>query len=61
MHTALLENNPYVDAAYVWEPESWLVLQNIEFDVVYSVDKSKRSCAFCNTLNAKGEDRFRIE
>jgi len=54
----LLENNPYVDAAYVWEPESWLILQNIEFDVVYSVDKSKRSCAFCNTLNAKEKIGF---
>src|SRR5208283_786681 len=54
----LLENNPYVDAAYVWEPESWLVLQNIEFDVVYSTDKSKMSCAFCNTLNAKEKIGF---
>ncbi|MGA9406314.1 MAG: glycosyltransferase family 9 protein [Bacteroidota bacterium] len=54
----LLENNPYVDAAYIWDPESWLVLQNIEFDVVYSTDKSKRSCAFCNTLNAKEKIGF---
>ena len=54
----LLENNPYVDAAYVWEPESWLVLQNIKFDVVYSTDKSMRSCAFCNTLNAKEKIGF---
>ena len=46
---------------YVWEPESWLILQNIEFDVVYSTDKSKRSCAFCNTLNAKDKDRLWIE
>ncbi|MGA7160561.1 MAG: glycosyltransferase family 9 protein [Bacteroidota bacterium] len=48
----LLENNPYVDSAYVWEPESWLVLQNIKFDVVYSIDKSKKACAFCNSLTA---------
>ncbi len=54
----LLENNPYIDAAYVWEPESWLILQNIEFDVVYSTDKSMRSCAFCNTLNAKEKIGF---
>jgi ADP-heptose:LPS heptosyltransferase len=38
--------------------ESWLVLQNIEFDVVYSTDKSMRSCAFCNTLNAKEKIGF---
>lgn len=49
----LLDNNPYIDAVYVWEPESWLILQNIQFDVVYSADKSKRSCAFVNTLKAK--------
>ncbi len=49
----LLDNNPSINAAYVWEPESWLVLQNIEFDIVYNSDKSKRSCAFCNTLTAK--------
>ncbi len=54
----LLDNNPYIDTAYVWEPESWLVLQNVEFDVVYSVDKSKRSCAFCNTINAKEKIGF---
>ncbi len=54
----LLENNPYIDTAYVWEPESWLVLQNVEFDVVYSVDKSKRSCAFCKALNAKEKIGF---
>ena len=54
----LLENNPYVDAAYEWGPESWLILQNIEFDVVYSTDKSLRSCAFCNTLNAKEKVGF---
>jgi ADP-heptose:LPS heptosyltransferase len=54
----LLENNQYIDAAYVWEPESWLVLQNIEFDIVYSTDKSKRSCAFTNTLNAKEKIGF---
>jgi heptosyltransferase-2 len=54
----LLDNNPYVDTAYVWEPESWLVLQNIEFDIVYNTDKSKVSCAFCNTLNAKEKIGF---
>ena len=54
----LLDNNPYVDAAYIWDAESWLVLQNIKFDVVYSTDKSMRSCAFCNTLNAKEKIGF---
>jgi heptosyltransferase-2 len=54
----LLNNNPFVDAAYVWEPESWLILQNIQFDIVYSADKSKRSCAFANTLKSKEKIGF---
>lgn len=49
----LLDNNPYVDFVYLWEPESWLILQQIHFDVVYSIDKTRRSCAFVNTLTAK--------
>jgi ADP-heptose:LPS heptosyltransferase len=49
----LLENNPYLDAVYAWEPESWLILQAIEFDVVYSTDKTKRSTAFAHSLRAK--------
>ena len=54
----LLENNPYLDAVYVWEPESWLVLQQMEFDVVFQTDKSKRSCAFGNSLRAKEKVGF---
>ncbi|HTY10532.1 MAG TPA: glycosyltransferase family 9 protein [Bacteroidota bacterium] len=54
----LLENNPYVDAVYTWEPENWLILQSIEFDIVYSTDKTQRSCAFCNTLKAREKIGF---
>ena len=54
----LLDNNPYIDAVYVWDPESWLILQNIEFDIVYSTDKTQRSSAFCNTLKAKEKIGF---
>lgn len=49
----LLDNNPFIDSVYVWESESWLILQQMDFDVVYSIDKTKRSCAFANTLKAK--------
>jgi heptosyltransferase-2 len=49
----LLQNNPYVDRVFVWEPESWLVLQQLQFDVVMNVDKSQRSCAFTMGINAK--------
>ncbi len=50
---ALLENIQHIDRMYVWEPESWLVLQQMEFDVVLNVDKSQRSCAFTNNIRAK--------
>jgi ADP-heptose:LPS heptosyltransferase len=49
----LLDNNPYLDAVYVWEPENWMILQQMQFDIVYQTDKTKRSCAFAGTLNAK--------
>lgn len=49
----LIQNNPYLDATYLWEPESWLILQQIRFDLVLSVDKSQRSGAFVMGLNAK--------
>lgn len=52
----LLDNNPYLDAVYTWEPESWLVLRQLEFDLVLNVDKSTRSCAFGMSLRA-GEKR----
>jgi ADP-heptose:LPS heptosyltransferase len=49
----LLDNNPYLDKVYVWEPESWLILQQLDFDVVMNIDKSQRSGAFTMSLNAK--------
>jgi heptosyltransferase-2 len=49
----LLKNNLYIDRVFVWEPESWLILQQIEFDVLMNVDKSQCACAFTNTASAK--------
>ena len=49
----LLENNPFLDRVYVWEPESRLVLQHMEFDLVLNADKSQRSCAFTNSLHSR--------
>jgi heptosyltransferase-2 len=48
----LLEYNPYVDKVYVWNPESWLILQNIQFDVVMNIDKSQGSSALTMMLDA---------
>ncbi len=49
----LLDNNPYIDKVYVWEPESWLKLQAMQFDVVMNIDKAVNSCAFIMSLHAK--------
>ena len=54
----LLDNNPFLDALYEWEPESWMILQNLTFDVIYSTDKTKRSCALVQTLKAKEKIGF---
>ncbi len=48
----LLENNPYLDEVFVWEPETWLILENMKFDVVMNVDKSRRSASFAMKLKA---------
>jgi len=48
----LLANNPLLDRVYLWEPENWLVLQQIQFDLVMNADKSERSCAFTNSLKS---------
>lgn len=48
----LLQNIPLLDRVYVWDPESWLVLQQMKFDLVLSVDKSQRSCAFVDSLHS---------
>jgi len=52
----LLDGNPYIDKVYTWEAESWLILQQMKFDVVMNVDKSQRSCAF--TMGAKAKEKL---
>ena len=49
----VLQHNPLVDRLMVWEPESWLVLQQLSFDVVMNADKSQRACAFTMGIRAK--------
>jgi heptosyltransferase-2 len=41
-----------VDRVYVWEPESWLKLQSLQFDVVMNFDKAIASAALIMSLNA---------
>jgi heptosyltransferase-2 len=48
----LLENNPHLDRVYLWEPESWLILSALTFDLVLNADKSARSAAFTMSLRS---------
>ncbi|MGA9120971.1 MAG: glycosyltransferase family 9 protein [Bacteroidota bacterium] len=49
----LLQNNPFIDRVYTWDPESILILEGQEFDIVMNVDKSRRSGAFAVRVNAR--------
>lgn len=48
----LLRNHPDIDRVFVWEPENWLILGQMKFDLVLNIDKSRRSCAFTSGLRA---------
>ena len=56
----LLYNNEYIDKVFNWDAESILILSQIEFDYVMNVDKSQRSCALVNSLNAKNKLGFAL-
>ncbi len=49
----LLYVNPYIDDIFVWDPESWLILEQMKFNLILNADKSKRSAALAMKLNAK--------
>jgi ADP-heptose:LPS heptosyltransferase len=50
--TPLLINNPYIDEVFPWDPESWLVLEQMKFDLILNADKSRRSAALTMRLHA---------
>lgn len=54
----LLANNQYVDHVYVYNPESVSILNEMKFDYAMNVDKSQRSCALLNSVNAKNKLGF---
>lgn len=49
----LLLYNQYIDKVFVWEPQSWLVLQAMQFDLVMNIDKASHACAFMMSLNSR--------
>jgi heptosyltransferase-2 len=56
----LLKHNPLIDRVWLWEPETWLILNQMTFDVVLNVDKSQRSGAFTMGLTAATKLGFGI-
>ncbi len=54
----LLANNPLVDHIYIFNDESFLILNQMTFDYVMNVDKSQRSCALLNSIKAKNKLGF---
>lgn len=54
----LLDNNPLINSTLVWNSDSQLILQQMKFDVLFSVDKTKHSCAFANIINSKEKYGF---
>ncbi len=51
--TPLLAGNPFIDDVFVWDAESWLILEQMKFDLVLNADKSRRSAALAMKLDAK--------
>ncbi len=51
--TALLQNNHLIDKVYPYDAESILILNQLKLDYVMNVDKSQRSCALLNSVNAE--------
>lgn len=57
----LLYFNEYIDQVFSYDAESILILSQMEFDVVLNVDKSQRSGALLNAVNAKEKLGFGID
>jgi ADP-heptose:LPS heptosyltransferase len=57
----LLKHNEYIDHIFSYDAESILILSQMEFDVVMNVDKSQRSGALLNAVNAKEKLGFGID
>ena len=49
----LLYYNQFIDHIYEYNFESLSILNEMKFDYVMNVDKSQRSCALLNSINAK--------
>lgn len=57
----LLKHNEYIDHIFSYDAESILILSQMEFDIIMNVDKSQRSGALLNSVNAKEKLGFGID
>ncbi len=57
---ALLNNNPYIDKVLEYSTENSLLLLTEKFDIIMNVDKSTRSGALANLIDAKEKYGFGI-
>jgi heptosyltransferase-2 len=57
----LLQNNPYINYIFTYDFESISILNEIHFDYVMNVDKSQRSCALLNSVNAENKLGFGLD
>jgi heptosyltransferase-2 len=49
----LLQGNPLVDRVHLWDAESWLLLQALQFDIIINVDKSVRAGSLVALLRGR--------
>ena len=54
----LLKDNQYVDQVFEYNAESISILNQMKFDYVLNVDKSQRSCALLNSIDAANKLGF---
>lgn len=54
----LLENNHLINKVLSWNDENRMLLRQLKFDIVFSLDKSQYAGAFMNSLNAGGKYGF---
>lgn len=57
----LLDQNPMIDRVITVEPKTAAVLQHLEFDVLYAVDKSMEAGALAETITAKQKFGFGLD
>lgn len=49
----LLAHNPFIDRVVLWNPENWMMLLGMDFDIVMNVDKSLHAGAFVKSIRSK--------